>query len=446
MADGEQSDQSGKLKLDRNRFGWEVLTVGLSRVFMKLASFLQGILIARLLGPEARGLIAALQVPAQLAINFSEMGVRQATAYYLGRGIYPLERLLPTLLMLVPLASGLGMTLSLLYFNIIDVAEGDWLARLLAVAIIPFSLFTSYATGVFLGRRKIAAFNKANWRPALISLLLIAGLGYGFDLGLKGVLAAQLAGIIAGFVYAAYLLSKEGRLSLGFDREVAAKLQRMGFIYAISLFLLMFNYRIMIVMLTQFGTLSDVGLYAQAAAVAQLIWEVPAMVSALLFSRAVTAKVEKDFSLKLLSFNRFAMLAGIGVAGLVAVIAKPLFVLLYGPEFGQSAEICVILLPGVVAFIIFKNLNTDLVGRGRNWISMLISIPALLLNMVLGYFLIKAYGAIGAAYSASLAYSVAAIAFVFIYKWQTNVSFSDILLFRKSDFTLLKQAIPLLRK
>ena len=93
-----QAGPSPQARRAPSGFGWEAITVAISRFFQKGSYFITSLILARLLGPEGRGLVAALLVPAQLAVNFSEMGIRQSTAFHLGRGIYPLERLLPTLL------------------------------------------------------------------------------------------------------------------------------------------------------------------------------------------------------------------------------------------------------------------------------------------------------------------------------------------------------------
>ncbi|WP_076072097.1 polysaccharide biosynthesis C-terminal domain-containing protein [Sphingomonas montana] len=429
-------------KSARSGFGWDALSVALSRFFQKGTYFITSIILARLLGPEGRGLVSALLVPSQLAQNFSEMGIRQSTAYHLGRGIFPLERLLPTLLMLVPIATGFAAAATLLYLDYARVAEGDWTLRLLAIAAIPTSLTSSYASGVFLGRQRIAAFRKTSWRPALVRMLLIILLGWGIGMGVDGVMLANLGASCMGAGYALILLRKEGKLRLGFDREVATKLQRRGLSYAASLFMLMLNYKIMILLLTRFSTLSEVGIYAQATVVAELVWEIPTAVSALLLSRSVNAKEQKAFSVKVLVLARMSFLIAVVASIGIAIGSWLIFPIMFGRSFAGSAAICNALLPGVVAFIFFKVLNSDLAGRGKPWASMLVMSPVLVCNVLLGWWAITHYGAFGAAVASSATYVLATLLYTFLYAKMTGFSVIEMLRYRRTDFALFWSKLP----
>jgi O-antigen/teichoic acid export membrane protein len=427
-----------------NSFSWQALTVAMSRAFQKSTYFITSLILARLLGPEGRGLVSALLVPAQLAVNFSEMGIRQSTAYHIGRNIFPIERLLPTVLTLVPLASLFAGLAAVAYLDYAGIARDDWGLRLLAIASIPTSLFSSYASGVFLGQQRIAAFRSTSWRPALLRLILIVLLGWGLGYGIYGVMVANLGASLLGAGYALFLLGRSERLRFGFDREVAMRLQRRGISYAGSLFVLILNYKIMILLLARYSTLSEVGIYTQATVIAELIWEIPSAVSALLLSRGVNARESRAFSQKVLVLARLSFLAAIAAAIGIALVADFMFPLLFGHRFAASADICVLLLPGVVAFILFKILNTDMAGRGKPWASMLVMLPVLFLNVLAGLWMIERDGARGAAIASSLAYVVATVLYIGLYHRMTRIPLGDMLRFRRSDFALLGDQLAVL--
>lgn len=426
----------------KSGFGLDALSVALNRFSVRGAQFVTTIIIARMLGPEGRGLVSALSVPSQLAVTLSEMGIRQSTAFYLGKKIYPVERLIPTLLAMIPIAGLFAMTLSLLYLNYADVAHGDWLLRGVAVASIPLLLIVSYSTGVFLGQQRIAEFRKANWRPALANLVLVVLLCWVFRFGVMGVMIATLAAAVLGATYALWLLRKEGPLRLGFDSEIAKALQRKGLSYALALFVVTLNYKVMILLLTRFSTLDQVGLYSQATVIAELIWEMPTAISSLLLSRGVNAQDPDAFSRKVLTLARFTFLAAIGTSIALALIAPYFFTFLYGPEFRASGTICTILLPGVVAFIVFKVLNADLASRGNPWVAMFVMLPTLLCNIGLGWYMIRQDGAIGAAWASTFSYIFAAIGYLILYSRETKIPLREMLLFRRADLDLLKRALP----
>lgn len=443
QASPASSSTSASEKTEKHgRFVRELISVATSRISVKIMQFVSSLIVARLLGPDGRGMVSALTVPSQLAVSVSEMGVRQSTAFHLGRKIIPLPRLQPTLLAMVPIASAAAIVLSLIYFEFVGIARGNWTLRILAVAMIPLSLSASYASGVFLGQQRIAEFRKTSWRPGFISLILVILLGWAAGWGIYGVMLATAGGALAASAYALFLLGKEQPLRLGFDRAVAMQLQRKGISYAASLVILMLNYRIMILLLTRLGTLTDVGLYAQAIAIAELIWEVPTMLGSLVLSRGVNAKDETLFSRKVLLLARLAFVAAVVISIFVGFAAKYLFPILYGHRFEQSADICILLLPGIVAFIVFKVLNIDLAGRGKPWTAMIIMVPVLMLNVALGWVMIVRYGAMGAAVASSACYLVATVGYVILYNRVTGLSLRDILLPQPGDLGMIRRALP----
>lgn len=430
----------------RVAFGWEAVSVLVARVIVLLAQFCSSLLIARLLGPAGRGLVSSLTVPTQLSIGLSELGVRQSIAYHIGKGLVPAERMIPTLLVMIPMASAVGVLFSVGYYEFAGVADGHWGYRALALATIPVSLTVSYAGGVFLGRRRIGEFRKTSWRPAIINVALVALLGYGLSLNVYGVLLASLGAAASAAVYALYLLRDDGPLRPGFDRQLARQLTRKGLGYAAALFLLGLNYKVMILLLTKIGNLHDVGIYAQATVIAELLWEIPNVLGAILLSRSVNARDERAFSLKAAMLARTSFVVAAFGSVVMIAIAPSFFALAYGIRFRESGTVCAILLPGIAAFIFFKIIHTDLSGRGKPWAAMIVIVPALVVNLIGGAFAIERYGVVGAAAVSSLVYAGSSIAYVFVYTRITGLSLSDVLLFRGQDISLIRQQIASVRR
>ena len=424
-------------RFNRGGFGWNAAAVGVTRVFMRSAQFIAGVLVARLVGVEGRGLFAALTVPTNLSVMVSELGMRQATAYHIGRKTFSTEDVQATLLAMVPIASLLAIAASLLYFHLTGIAADDWTLRLLTVAVIPFNICASYASGIFLGRKRIAEFRKTAWRPALVNLALIGIVGYGLHTGLVGVMVAAIAAAAASAAYALYLLARELPLRFKFDRQVARRLQRTGITYALSLLILTLNYRIMVVVLTRVSSIGEVGLFAQASSVAELAWEFPTALSTLIFAHGVNATQQEAFSRKVIVLGRISTLASLAVALGLGLVSPWLFPAVYGAGFAGSAPVCVALLPGIVAFTLFKVLNMDMAGRGKPWIALWVMVPVLVLNILLGWYGASHYGALGAAVAATICYVVAVVGMTILYAREVGVSLATVLVPRRSDFQMV---------
>lgn len=429
------------ISIRKTGFGPEAIAMAMAHSARRAGQFAIGVLVARLVGVEGRGVVAALTVPANLATNLSEMGIRQAAALHLGKGDYSLERVQSTLAALLPLATVPAILLSLLYFELTGIAERDWLLRLLAVAVIPLSLATSYASGILLGRGRIAEFRKANWRPVAINLILLVILGFGLRLGVVGVLLAAIGAAAVSSVYALWIVAKEQRLAIGFDREVAIRLNRTGLSYAASLLVLTVNYRLMVLLLTAMRPIEEVGLFAQALVIAELVWEVPAAINALIFSRGVAAVEKQDFSRKVMALGRLSLIAAIFTALLIAAAASSFFPFLYGRDFAASAPLCIVLLPGAAMFVLFKLLSMDMAGRGKPALALLVMAPTLIVNVALGSWLIGIYGAMGAAVSSSICFILATVAYSALYSHVVRCSLASIFVPRFADLILVRDAL-----
>ena len=93
-----------------------------------------------------------------------------------------------------------------------------------------------------------------------------------------------------------------------------------------------------------------------------------------------------------------------------------------------------LLLPGIVAFTVFKVLNMDLAGKGRPWVSLYVAVPAVLLNVALNLYFIPRYGANGAALASTVSYTVSALAFLIVYARAVDMPLGELLTYRRSDF------------
>ena len=423
----------------RRNFVRDVFSVLVARVLTKALQFAIGVVAARLVGPEGRGLIASFSVAPELAITFSQLGVRQAVAYHIGKKIYSVHELVPTLFGLALTSNLTAVVACLIYYYFTGLLNQDLSLIILALAPIPFALLSNYISGVLLGKEMIVRFNRITWIPMALNLILVISVGW---IGGTGVFGIMLAGFIATVLsagYAIWLMRSIAPIRIGFNGEIARKLTRLGIIYAGSLFLLTLNYRLPILLLQAFSSLHEVGIYTVGQTLAYIIWEIPALVSNLLFARGVNSTDQAAFSEKVFQLTRLVILAGSVVAIGCAILGPFIIPLVYGEEFRRSAEVLTILLPGTVAFMAFKLVHMDIAGRGRPWLAMVVVGPCILANTAVGWLLIDDLGAEGAAAITSAAYVVAAVAYVIIYARVCRKPIMSIITYRKSDFVMLKE-------
>ena len=119
---------------------------------------------------------------------------------------------------------------------------------------------------------------------------------------------------------------------------------------------------------------------------------------------------------------------------------------MFGKDFLGSSIVLQYLLLGVLFLSLFKILNQDLAGKGKPWVSMKAMIPGLLVNVLLNYFFIPSYGAIGASVASTIRGSVAILLFIHFYSKELGIPVKEILTYKKSDFKPLIQILKKMKK
>jgi len=429
----------------KGNFTRELVSVTAGRMIAKICQFLIGVVAARLIGPDGRGLIASFAVAPDLAVSFSQLGIREAVAYHIGRKTYDAGEIVPTLLGMAFTANLVAISACVAYYAATGLLNQPWILVVLALGPVPFMLLTSYAGGVFLGKMMIARFNRVNWIPMALNLVLVLVFGLVLKIGVAGIMLAAVVAAALNCAYGYYLLRSVTPLRIGFNREIASKLTRLGVVYATTVFMMLLNYRLPILLLHNLSSLEQVGIYAVAQTLALMIWEIPEVLSNLVFSRGVNAENKAAFSDKVVVLARLVVLAGVGVGIGCAIVGPIAIPLIFGEKFRESATILTILLPGTVAFMAFRVLNMDMAGRGHPWISIPVVVPCMAANAGLGLFFVPEYGAPAAATLTSASYILATLAYVVVYARFTRQPLRSILIYRASDFAAVLYRLRHLR-
>ena len=419
-----------------SKFLRDLSSVGLSKGGVIAFGLMKSIIIARWLGPDLNGTIAALTVYPTLFMTIGSLGVSQATTYHVGKGSFSMDEIKRALIHLCFFSSILSVLICYFLISYLGNTNSSDLVVFLAVLPIPFSLFITYNSGIFLGKNEIAIYNRINWLPPFVVLFMTVSLIILLDMKIEGALIATFAG---PFFMAMFLLFRNDFIkfiSLKFDWIVIKSLLSLGSVYAVALLIINLNYKIDIILLDKMSTPYELGIYSKGSQLMEYLWQIPLLLSTIFVARSANAQRGREFSLKVAQLLRLSILI-IGLASLILfLLSDEIILILFGEEFAESGLVQKVLLPGVVLLTVFKVLNMDLAGKGKPWISMKAMIPALFLNIVLNLLLIPSRGAFGAAIASTISYSFAAGLFLFFYAKEVGLSCYSILGFTKTDFNL----------
>lgn len=412
-----------------------------TRVFMLAVALLTSVLLARLLGPEGKGTFSTLLVYSGLIVAVAELGIRQATIYQIGSGVHDEAAVVETVYFMLMASSALGILILWLIYALPSSNRIGLPIALLVSCLIPVQLTSRYMTGIFLGRQEIARFNRTSWMPPVANVLLLAMFVWLLDGGVAGALLALLIANALVGVYSVILSARGGNIRVRLHTQVAIEMVKLGAVYAAASFVLLLNYRVGIVVLERMVPIGDVGRYALAVSIAELIWQVPAVVGAVVFTRSSAAKERSVFTAKVLSLFRVSLLVGAMAGIALAMVGPKLISIVFGRDFEESGTILRLLIPGVVVMIAQKVLNMDLAGQGKPHAGLVLFFLSAMINALLCLLLVPHYGVYGAGISSTMSYLFAAGAFLILYCRTVGVAVKEVLSYRRTDFAFLQPLI-----
>ncbi|MEX2591292.1 MAG: flippase [Anditalea sp.] len=415
--------------------------VGLSKVFIVLSGLGTSIITARYLGPDANGIIAGLLVYPSIFMTLSSLGIRQSTTYFLGKEIYSEDQIKTAITQIWMFTTVFSIVVSFILIRYFSQSGGNLYWVILALLPIPFSLFNTYNSGIFLGKNDIKTFNTINWIPSLIIFLGTAGLVMALNFHIAGAMIAAIGGPLFMFFVLLFKNNFIQAFSFQYDWKIIKEMLSLGVIYAVTLLVINLNYKVDIILLDKLSTPFETGIYAKGSGITQYLWQIPMLFSTIVFARSAVSKNDREFSYKVAQLLRISFVL-IGLASVVLLLFSEIIIVgMYGEEFRGSIQVLNFLLPGVLILTIYKVMNMDLAGKGKPWVALKAMLPALLLNIVLNIFFIPKYGANGAAISSTISYSIAGVLFLFFYSKAAQLSVKEIIYYKKSDFDPVKNVI-----
>lgn len=413
----------------------DVLTMLTSRIVVQGVGLITSVIVARALGVEGRGLITALIFAPQIILTICASGLGTAIAIHIGKKTWEVREIVQTLIILAIVSASVGMLLSLAWILLTWEDRYTPIMVAAAVMIVPGAVVYHYAAGVFLGVKRIPTYAVKAWGPGVGKFILTALLVLILGLGVDGAVAATALSSLLVASFFAWKLFRFAPARPKWGKDIARALTSTGFALSFVFLMIILVYRANVILIQQFGDLTQLGHYAIGSMFAELLWQIPVVFSALVVAKSAATKDGAGFSQKVATLARLILLTSITVSVAVAIIAPYLITFLYGREFAPSADIVRALLPGAVAITVLKTLRQDLSGKGRPWVALWVVFPMLMAAFAIGPIVIPVHGALGAAYMTSAIYVLGTISFMRIYCHVTEMPMIELVRYRKSDFT-----------
>lgn len=404
----------------------------------------KNVLFTRLLGPEGRGLYSLLMTLPTLLVGFGNLGFGLGSLYLATREKADLRRLTGNALACCLVQGGLLVGVAALVFQLqgrgVFALDGAEAIRGPVLAATFLLLLYNLGIDLLTARTDIHYLNSLKLVFSLLPVAVLLALFFATGDAVGAALTSYLVSLGAVGVLAFYRLFRKGGWPPALSPRLAMRAFHFGLRGAPSQFANTVTRRVDVLFLAHFWGAEAVGQYAAAISLAEILLALPDAVATpfLPMRLAMDDEAGRRFSPLVLKYVLAVMAI---VCAATAVCAAPAIFVLFGKDFSPSLAPLLWLLPGILALSAYDLAKTDILGLGRPGFLSLVSIAAMLLNLLLNALIIPTYGAPGAAFCSSVCYCAQGLALLTVVARATGTPLGSMLLVNRADLTILWQRL-----
>lgn len=399
-----------------------------------------GIVIARELAPLGRGQYAVVITTAGTAVALSHLSVEQAHLS-MWRTIALRRTLVANA---VVLAVGVGSIAAVVAFAVVHllgqarVPVYSSTAMAAALAAVPVALLVLYTNSLIALSGRVDRLNRGLLLSAILQTSTLVTLAVTGNLTVTAVIVVWSISTALPLLATLPVLRPRAR---HLSRHVMrAELVR-GARYHVGGALLFLLFRADIFLVNAIRSAEEVGLYALAVTLAELLYVLSDSIAQTIVERQAGADQSDAAGVTALAVR--VSLVGAGAAVVALALIGPLALpVVYGEEFRGSVSPFVLILPGVLAFAASRPIAALLAARDLARIVAGLSAGAFAINVALGVVLIPLLGIDGAALSSTIAYTALAIGYLVAATRFTECRWPDFLPDLEEIRRLVRSAAP----
>jgi O-antigen/teichoic acid export membrane protein len=400
------------------------------------------VVIARLLGPAAKGRFTLILLYSQLAALIIGLGLDQALGVVAGRSRDDARRGFANAVLWTFVVGGLGMLASLWLYGVPQGGSPRGPLTLFlpglsgpqflyAALALPGELFFAIGLFALLGRQQVVDYNAIRLLRRAVLLLLVVATAAIARLSLDVALVINLVALGASVAAIIFAAARGGILSLRPDLQLLVEQLRFGFRSVAGSAAERLQFRADAFLVNILLSVSATGVYSIASGLAETLWYLPNALGVVMFSRAVDAGADAGRIASTLARTTLAVTVVLAVP--VFVLAPWLVELLYGPAFREAGFALRAMLPGIIAYSVVAILSRYVVGRGNPGLGTAVLLAGLAVNVALNLLLIPRLGITGAAVASSISYFVTATFIVTAFRRLSGRGLRETLLIQRHD-------------
>jgi O-antigen/teichoic acid export membrane protein len=399
MADWQRMLVSDFVRKVAETFATRVLLIGIGLI--------TSVIVARILGPDGRGLYATAAVVGSIGVQFGNLGLHGANTYYASIDRRSLPELVGNTLLVSFAFGGLCAALAWVIFLLFPtLAPLKGILLVLALTWVPFGLAYMLMQNLFLAVQEIRTYNKIELLSKILGLCLICII---IILGAVTVETIFSTGLIVLTIGGTWVLF---RLRPYLDRPpiLSLPLFKENIRYGLKAYLAAFFgfmvLKVDLLMVKYILGEEQTGYYSIAVSMADMIYMLPMVIGTILFPKlcAMSDCTEKWMNArKVLYVTSIVMVI---LASFAALVAGPVVQFLFGAAFAPAVPAFVWLMPAIFALSVNTILMNYFASIGMPPITVYSPMIAVALNIILNINIIPLYGIVGAAISSIVSYTL----------------------------------------
>jgi len=416
-------------------------------VLSVLLSLATSVIVARGLGPAAKGGVDIIFATTNLLVMIFGFSLTSGIVYVIAQGRSTVRALIVQLIALSSvqsLLSGIFLIIVLqsdVSSEIIPKDIQEW--SVFAVILLVFlNLVNNYYYSIFVGFQD---FSKVNYCGILVKIIhflivflffVLSGLGlWGFS-EIVVIWISIISSVVSVFLLRYFVVPL-----LNQGTEIKGSGIREIFVYSMPAYLAnvvqYLSYRLDIFIVGFFMDLRGVGLYALSVNISQSVWLFSGTISNVFYPNVASTTDRSLINHRTARVARMTLFLNATLCFTLAFVGANFLPFIFGEEFRESILPLLWLLPGVAIFGVANVISSYVVGIGKPGLTFWFAIICLIVTVFLDIFLIPIWGIEGAAIASSAAYIAASLFSIFVFAQETGISPLKLVVPEKDDLKLV---------
>jgi O-antigen/teichoic acid export membrane protein len=412
-----------------------------------ICATITGIIIARVLGPSNKGIIAVALLYPTLFFTIFNLSFGIGIMHHMGKREYKERDFAGSAIFMLITLSFLSSTVFFITVGPFreTLYKGIELRYLLIVGCsIPFYLMLYCFSSILQGRMDIKRYNIANQLPTFSNFFFILVFLFLWRLTVLEAVIAALSGIIFGGIFA-FVRAVKGAGGISFNRALTNRLIKDGakiHIGAIATFIFT---QANVFILNYYAASSEVGFYSVAYSIANILFFFSMSLEIGLYPKVAHATMEEAVELVQVATRQILLITS-AAAVVMAIFSKSIVLIYGGRDFLPSTGPLLLLLPGVIIFTIPKMLSTLWVRKAWFVPLTIIASGTAIVSLILNLLLIPEFGAKGAALATILTYGLSGLIGLFLFWKYVKRNILGLFIPKRQDIIIYQEIIGIFKK